>query len=701
LAEEIEIEDTQLLRRLVARRCVYGVDQNPTSVQLARLALWVHTFVPGLPLSFLDHNLVIGNSLVGIADFREVEAALSDEDTPLLKADPTILLDRAKVPLRKMARLADANLADVERAKALHADLRQAVEPIRVLCDMVTAARVRGEALNIDLKVLELDLDSLFSSHDLRRLTREITRLQPFHFPIAFPEVFLRKRGGFDVILGNPPWEEATLEKLAFWARHFPGLRGLGSREQNAKLAELESERPDLKVQYEAELAHANATRDALMSGGFEGMGTGDPDLYKGFTWRFWALAADSGGRIGVVLPRSAMNAKGSTAFRQVLFESARTLDICMLLNNRQWVFETVHPQYTIGLVAIQKQPRGEGAEVRLKGPYSSYARFNAGRSQAPYIVRAAEVQSWSDSASLPLLPSDRSMEVFAQIRKAPRLDDVPAGSWHVRPHRELDASLEKQWMDLESEERPRGFWPVFTGESFDLWTPDTGSYFGFANPKEVVPYLFDKRRRSAKRANSAFAGVARKFIEDKKTLGCMAPRIAFRDVTRATDSRTVRTALVPSSLVMVNQAPYLLWVSGDERDQAYLLGVLSSIPLDWYARRFVETHLNFFVFNPLPIPRPPRSSKLWLRVVALAGRMAAIDDRFAEWAAKVGVTCGPLTEAKRNDHIAELDAVVAHLYGLTADQLRHVFETFHEGWDTTQRLAAVLKHFAHWEGRS
>ena len=58
---QVEIEDTQLLRRLIARRCVYGVDLNGTAVQLTRLAVWIHTFVPGLALSFLDHNLIQGN----------------------------------------------------------------------------------------------------------------------------------------------------------------------------------------------------------------------------------------------------------------------------------------------------------------------------------------------------------------------------------------------------------------------------------------------------------------------------------------------------------------------------------------------------------------------------------------------------------------------------------------------------------------
>jgi hypothetical protein len=115
---------------------------------------------------------------------------------------------------------------------------------------------------------------------------------------------------------------------------------------------------------------------------------------------------------------------------------------------------------------------------------------------------------------------------------------------------------------------------------------------------------------------------------------------------------------------------------------------------LDWYARRFVETHLNYFVFNPLPIPRPPRDDERWLRIVALAGRLASSEKRFSGWAKVVGVECGPLHDGEKQDMIAELDAIVAHLYGLAEKQLVHIFETFHEGWDYKPRLNAVLQYF-------
>jgi len=278
---------------------------------------------------------------------------------------------------------------------------------------------------------------------------------------------------------------------------------------------------------------------------------------------------------------------------------------------------------------------------------------------------------------------------------------------WRARPHTELHATNDKKdkktgemLMDLESEECPDGFWPVFKGESFDLWEPDTGTYYAWSDPDVLVPRLQAKRIRGNRLASSAFSECDTEWCYDQRTLPCFHPRIAFRDISRATDTRTVRCALVPPNVFIANQAPYLLWPRGSARDQAYLLGVLASIPLDWYARRFVETHLNFFVFNPFPMPRPEGSSSLRARVVHLAGRLACPDERFITWAQSVGVECGPLEAEEKKDMIQELDAVVSHLYGLSQKQLIHIFETFHEGWNYQERLEATLSHYDKWSGK-
>ena len=126
-------------------------------------------------------------------------------------------------------------------------------------------------------------------------------------------------------------------------------------------------------------------------------------------------------------------------------------------------------------------------------------------------------------------------------------------------------------------------------------------------------------------------------------------------------------------------------------------MGILSSIPLDWYARRVTEVNLTFHIIDDFPIPRPQNNDSLRDRIEILAGRLACPDERFADWAKEVEVDYGPLPSKEKHNMINELDAVVAHLYGLSKDQLVHIFETFHLGWDYQDRLDATTEHFNQW----
>ena len=123
------------------------------------------------------------------------------------------------------------------------------------------------------------------------------------HFPIAFPEVFLGRSKGFNVILGNPPWEEVKAEERDYWTGLFPGLRGLSQREQVQQWHELSESRPDLKRKWLQIETSTNNLAKLLKNGNFPGIETGDFDLYKAFCWRFWNITSNHIGKIGVVLP--------------------------------------------------------------------------------------------------------------------------------------------------------------------------------------------------------------------------------------------------------------------------------------------------------------------------------------------------------------------------------------------------------------
>jgi len=707
LAEDADIEDAQLLRRQIARRCIYGVDLNPIAVNLARLSIWIHTFVPGLPLSLLDQHLVQGNSLVGIATAKEAEDLLGARKwRTLFSGDARDLLRDVAESMLRVGKLSDATTREVLHARSEWEKAKKDAEPWMALMDILAASRL-DEQLHQSLPEVfskwTEDPSRILKSRYYERAREILKAIPPFHYPIAFPEVFWRERSGFDVILGNPPWEEATIEENKFWVRYAPGLAGLKQVDQEVLKEKLRRDRPDLVRHYQEQVAAVELLRRVLTTGAFFGMGTGDPDLYKAFYSRFWQLLAPFA-FMGVVLPRSAFLAKGSAEFRSVLLNQATIHDLTFVVNTGGWVFDDAEPRYTIAFVAAQKANPGKSAVVPLRGPFSSHQRFRQGIAQKPFEFAVSDILMWTDIAALPLLPSEKSVEIFAQLRKAPRLDLDGSGSWRARPTAELHATHDKKengGIIFFSKTRPHNCWPVYGGESFDIWNPDTGSYYGWVKLPQAMDYMQQKRMNAARSGRSAFSELPMEWIENPKTLPCLSPRIAFRDVTNRTNRRTVISCLLPPDVVVTNKGPYLLWPRGDERDQAYLLGVLSSIPLDWYARRFVETNVNFFIFNPFPVPRPGRSNPCWSRVVKLAGRLACSDSRFAPWGKKVGVDVGPIPEERKQEMIAELDAVVAHLYGLSEDQLCHVFETFHEGWDFKERLKTTLDYYRKCRGKN
>lgn len=698
--DAVTVEDNQLLRRLIARKCIYGVDLNALSVQLTKLAIWIHSFVPGLPLSMLDHNLVHGNSLVGIDTIQTIHDKLKEAEAPLLGDAGEKLFGKAKAPLRRLANINDATLKDVDDAQMVRAEIKDSLQDTSDLCTLITAGDISSDraVTRFSLKKWEQEKNDPEFRKTLRAAKDELADLDVVDFPVAFPEVFLRDRPGFDVILGNPPWEKAKVEEHAFWARYFPGLRSKTQPDQEALKKKLESERPDLLIRYQSERAKNDRLRRVLVGGRYPGMGTGDPDLYKAFCWRFWNLTTTKGGRIGVVLPRGTFTDDGSKSFRETVFGGSTRINITSLRNSAGWIFPRIHKQYTVALVCLTRGVPSPNS-LQLRGPYSSRDAYNRKISQDFCALDPREVSTWSDTSSLPMLPAEESVEVFSQMRKAPRLDREDQ-QWKVRPYCEMHATQQKDLMTFTENNCRKLYWPVYKGESFDLWNPDTGIYYGYANSLSAAQWIHQRRNRGRMNPSSPHREFDLTYITNEGTLPCYFPRIAFRDITNSIDARTVRVALVPPNVFLTHLAPYFLWPKGDERDQAFLLGVLSSFPLDWYARRFVTLHLTFSIVNQLPVPRPPKESSLRRRVVELAGRLACQDDRYSTWASAINVDSGSIATHKKNDMLHEIDAVVAHLYGLSERQIVHVFETYRENHDYQDRLCSVLRHYQTWSGR-
>ena len=422
LADGVEIESGSLLRRQVARHCVYGTDKNRVAVELARLAIWVHTFVPGLPLSFLDHNLIQGDSLTGVGTLDEVVSAFEPDADPrapsLFRSQIEDLLSVAENALGRLARTSDATKREIDEARAAHMEAHDAVVELRAILDVITAHR--AEICSLPEK---FEVEAFARLATRPAVAEQVAKLQPAHFPAAFPEVFLRENPGFDCLIGNPPWEQVVVQEHVWWGTYLPRIRSLPIKQMNDEIDQFRKTRPDLEAAFEQELEEAEEMRTVLRNT-FPDLGSGRTDLYKAFAWRNWNLIRQSTGRIGIVLPRTALQSKGSEHWRQTVLEEGAFSDVVVLLNTGGWVFDDVDGRYTVVFCSLRKG-KGSLDSVTLGGPYSGRAAFTANKKSGSESIPAHEFISWSNDASFPQLPAHTgALALFRKLKAHPTIGD-------------------------------------------------------------------------------------------------------------------------------------------------------------------------------------------------------------------------------------------------------------------------------------
>ena len=663
-----DIESSSLIRRQVARHCIYGVDKNRVSVELARLAIWVHTFVPGLPLSFLDHNLTFGDSLTGIATLDEVVTEFEPDADPaapsLFRSQLEDLLARSKTALLRLARTSDATKHEIDEARSAHEEARDAVAGARALFDVLTAHR--AGACRVPENYDEITFLELSNQGGV---AETISTLQPVHFPTTFPEVFLGDRPGFDCVIGNPPWKEATVEELAFWRLHSPGLKALSQSEQRERISQLRRERPDLVASYESKVDDSERYRFLLINGPFPGISVGDPELYQAFCWRFWHLTATDGA-IGVVLPRGPFAAKGSTDWRKVVFPTSDT-HMVFCKNTDGWLFPDVNPGYQICILSVKaKGSSTNGGTLSLHGVFKSLEEFRRGIDLEPSRLTSQSLERIDSNLCVPTVDNAQTINILDGLYSHPKFGALDRSDWRVRPHVELHVTNDRK-AGLFTDHR--GAHPVYNHRNIGhlRFEPESGP-FTYTELHPTISALHARRIRSSRNKRSAFYRMPSEWIYDPNSLPLLHPRLAFRDVIHSTNPRKIWFALVPARTVLTNKAPYLIFEKGDVRIQAYLLGMMSSSVVDFIGHLFVNLNLNYFILNDIPIPTFNECDRRIDRLIHLAVGLALTEwGDYGEW---TGLGTPIVESSQRKDAKAEMDALVSLLYNMRDGDLPSVF---------------------------
>jgi hypothetical protein len=648
------IEDTALLKRLVLKRCVYGVDLSVLGVEIAKVSLWLGSFVPGLSLAYLDFNIQRGNSLIGVTRAEEV-----GRDTLFGDALAQAIADAAKGAARLRV-IDDTTPELVEASRTAYAALHDTVAGAERLFDLWIAeplgvAGARNEALLHGNKLLGGARTPLGPE---AKALHERERF--LHWPLAFPDVFARDRPGFDAVVGNPPWDEVTLEEPSFYARFRPGIRrGVTEEERAQAIASLIADRPDLPELLAREQDRL-ASHRAYYRHAFEGTG-GDPDLHKLFCQRYREVLR-SDGALGAVLPRTTFVNKGSGGFRSWLFDRLTTRRIDFLINRARWAFDS-EPRYTVALVVAERSEPDSSHRVALAGVAKSLTDWNR-QIASPGIK--VPCRAFGTDWAPPLLRSQADADILAKLRTD---ESFPygAGRWKAFPTTDFHETKYKSFWTNVDVGRP--FWK---GESFGQWDPHGEAEKLCRFDDETL----DVAVGSLPGSQSMLAAEIAKVDRVRATKANLdRARIAFSDITQKDNSRTVVACLIPPRVFLGNTAPSLVFIEGDERAQAVCLAIMNSLVFDWQTRRFAEIHVSFFILEDLRLPVLDHDA--YAALGDAAARLSCTDERFAEFADAVGTKVASLDAEKRGMLRADIDARLARAWQLTADELEVIFSDF------------------------
>lgn len=651
-ADRYEIEDSQLVRRLIARKCIYGVDLNPISVELARVSLWIHTFVPGLPLSFLDRTLIVGNSLIGIASVQEAVDELTTHGSQAGLFDDPIreAFAAAEEPLRRLGVISDTSLAEIAEAQAAAASVEVAVKKVRDAVDLLVAHRLGEVSMPVDFAVDRFPKEVIEQSGQLAQA------LQTLHFPTAFPEVFLRERGGFDVVVGNPPWDKVRHESQQFWVTRYPGLNALPAAERESKIAELRRERPSDAEAEDAERASREQLQD-YVGQAYSHQGRGHHEFAKLFVERALTVTGDHGS-LGYALPRQCLVLAGWSKLRQLLVERG-SLQVVQARNRGGWLFEGVHHSYMVVLLASLP---ARNPETDVWVAVQSRSDLEALSARAPISMSAEEVGELSDGFIIPWFEHSDGARVFDKLRRFARL--ASGKSWiEGRSDSRWDFSGSGKHGDLAaSGVGGDGCWHVLMTRHVDQYA------IRYSEPFQK--HIPDPGQLPTK------LGIGH---DGQSHLDSDHPVVVYRYPSRNDDTRTIiATALPPAGILYSTGYVHGIATTASHDDVLALLGALNSFCCDWWARRVVDRHVTAPVMNNLPLPDWDERARQ--RVSSLVADLLRRNGMTRAAGRDLSGGTGDLAMMSDDEVRVAIEAEVARGFGLTAPDLAMVLSDFSDG---------------------
>ena len=733
--DEAQLTDQAIIRRMVLKRCIYGVDKNRLTVELAKVSLWLHSFTVGAPLSFLDHHLRCGDSLVGL---RVRDATDELHRLGGMFAGSAIAgAETATDGMQRIEEMSDADVSEVQASAALFDEVEETTADLRGLLDFLCGWRWRmagmkkkerdefegplvatlGQHTADAYRLLargpaEMGVSEATRFAELWRTARAIADREGFlHWEVAFPGVWhrwqeSRPQGGFDAVIGNPPWDRIKLQEVEWFATRAPKLALAPTAAARRKgIQRLRDQGAPLAAEFDAAKSQSESLSQMVRSGGdYPLLGGGDINLYSLFVERAMGLIKPDG-FVGLLTPSGIYADKTAAKFFKSVSTKGRVGGL-FDFENKKIFFKDIHASFKFcALILGGKKRRFRKTECAFflhdtKTIYDEDRCFQ--------LTSADFARVNPNTGTAPVFRRRRDAEITRRIyERHPVLVDRSGGAerkvWPVRYrqglfHSQNDSGLFRTVAQLEAE----GFYPV----QGNRWKKGEEIYLPMYEGKTVQ--AFDHRAASIiNREDNLFRpGQPDRTLDEEHRDPNFSPRprywisqrasavtqslhyfLAFKEITASTNVRTMIAAIVPQ-VGCIDTLPVLLPLNDriDALDMACILANLNSFCFDYVTRQKVQgTHIKLYIVEQLPIIAPAAYDRKFGSTTARdlvrdhVLRLTYTAHDMTPFARDLGYDGPPFVwnEEERRHLRARLDALYFHLYGLSRDAAGYVLDTF------------------------
>ncbi len=745
--EEPSPDATRHAIRDVIGKCLYGIDLNPMAAELCKVSLWIEALEPGKPLSFLDHHIVVGNSLLGTTPeliaqgipesaFDSIEGDDKDRCKALKKRNKEErgpqgslfaqeafsgknLLDA----WRALDALPDETLSDIQAKENAFQKAGAAVAMRKLLADAWCAAFVMPKlppapdgtgGLAVTTNVLRLISNGAALPEGLENAIQASTEeFKLLHPHLVFPEVFAG--GGFDVVLGNPPWEKIKISEIEFFSERAPEIARQDKAGRNRMIRELKARHDPLYQDFLNEKRRA-AVESAFLrrTGGYPLTARGDMNLYALFAERICGLIGPSG-RAGFIVPTELATNYGTSFFFSMLVDERRLASIFDFENgwreevvdeeiddedvapnrrrtvsaNERLLFPSVDSRYRISLYtvagkALLDPPRMASMLHRVE---------DLGRDRV-YVLHAEDIRLMNpNTGSAPMMHSARHADIVRRVyQQCPVLVNLSSDKnpWRCRLITQFHMSNDREDHFVTSSERdehqaPQTLRPLYEAKMMHQFDHRWGTYAGGINGK-VRDVVEDEKK------NPDIEVTPRYWVDESESERRHDPSlrwvIGWRDITNPTNARTTVASALPR-VAFGNKVPLLLMPEVPPVIRLGWLACANSFAMDFVSRQKIAgVTYNFYLMEQMPFPTPkmflapcPWAPDLqWIQWVApRVAELSYSAHDMEEFARDLGVSGPPVSwdSERRLTLRAELDAAMFRLYGLDATDAAFVLDTF------------------------